>query len=686
MIEIKNISKKYKNVHGRYSNALSDVSLSLPSKGLVFVVGKTGCGKSTLLKTISTLVKPDKGEVLFEDRVISKFNSREKQHFLANDISLVFQEHNLLEDFNVYDNIKLSTNINGVELLEEDIQKHLERFEIKDHGHRMIYELSGGERQRVSIVRALVKNPKAIFLDEPTGSLDVENTKIIFDSLKEISKDKLVVVVSHDLDSAKVYADRIITLDKGKLINDEVINNIDGGLITSKEEINKGLSINNKIYYGKKIFKKKSKRMWVLLSLSALTMLILGIFFILYFYNEKEYVNRFIKKEKITYMPIEKKEFKQKTNEYYPLEYTVDDLKMFTEFKYIKPYITYLESSENTNLFIEGKINKPDVAFRGFSLLDEEVINKYGLKLIEGELPISDDEVVVSSFMYEIFKKTGYKNDNNEKMEITNLNDIIGKTLNVYDQVVEIVGILDVGISFTRYEKHFDNQEDNYIIRNEFNDLEHELVYNLFISDKALKVFENEFEITDDYVNVNVIFDTGTGRSRKELINFIYKNKIKTFGLEGIVGEYVWDYGYAIVNIEKYLPKIFLGIMIFSSLVITLLATESVLIRKKDFKIFMSLGMKKKDIFGIFIVDNIILNFFMWLSSILLIYLVLFGYSQYLIRVEKYIYPQFSFRLNGIVSIYVILNILSLISLMVVLNLAYLKQKKYDNRVIKKSN
>ncbi|VEU79816.1 ABC transporter ATP-binding protein [Haploplasma axanthum] len=658
----------------------------MPSKGLVFVVGKTGCGKSTLLKTISTLVKPDKGEVLFEDRVISKFNSREKQHFLANDISLVFQEHNLLEDFNVYDNIKLSTNINGVELLEEDIQKHLERFEIKDHGHRMIYELSGGERQRVSIVRALVKNPKAIFLDEPTGSLDVENTKIIFDSLKEISKDKLVVVVSHDLDSAKVYADRIITLDKGKLINDEVINNIDGGLITSKEEINKGLSINNKIYYGKKIFKKKSKRMWVLLSLSALTMLILGIFFILYFYNEKEYVNRFIKKEKITYMPIEKKEFKQKTNEYYPLEYTVDDLKMFTEFKYIKPYITYLESSENTNLFIEGKINKPDVAFRGFSLLDEEVINKYGLKLIEGELPISDDEVVVSSFMYEIFKKTGYKNDNNEKMEITNLNDIIGKTLNVYDQVVEIVGILDVGISFTRYEKHFDNQEDNYIIRNEFNDLEHELVYNLFISDKALKVFENEFEITDDYVNVNVIFDTGTGRSRKELINFIYKNKIKTFGLEGIVGEYVWDYGYAIVNIEKYLPKIFLGIMIFSSLVITLLATESVLIRKKDFKIFMSLGMKKKDIFGIFIVDNIILNFFMWLSSILLIYLVLFGYSQYLIRVEKYIYPQFSFRLNGIVSIYVILNILSLISLMVVLNLAYLKQKKYDNRVIKKSN
>jgi len=218
MIELKGICKTYKAQNGLKTLALDNVTFSLPNKGLFFILGKSGSGKSTLLNILGGLDQYDSGDVIIEGKSTKAFQEKDYDYYRNTYIGFIFQEFNLLEEYNVCDNINLSRKLQKEKVSQTVVDNLLNKVGIVGLGKRRMNELSGGQKQRVAIARALIKNPEIILADEPTGNLDVETGKQIFTLLKSISKEKLVIVVSHDRESALAYADGIIELADGKII------------------------------------------------------------------------------------------------------------------------------------------------------------------------------------------------------------------------------------------------------------------------------------------------------------------------------------------------------------------------------------------------------------------------------------------------------------------------------------
>ncbi len=259
MLEVKNLSKTYKSKKSTSCTALDGVNIKFSDKGMVFVLGKSGSGKSTLLNVIGGLDAPDKGEIIIKGKSSKDFSARDYDSYRNTYLGFIFQEYNIMDDFNVFDNIALALRLQNKKAEKQQVEKILKKVDLVGLEKRKPNELSGGQKQRVSIARALVKEPEIIFGDEPTGNLDSKTSQQIFEILKELSSEKLVIIVSHDRESAEKYADRIIELSDGKVISDisrvkgasstevsfdEKFINIPEGKVLNSKEISK---INKKI-------------------------------------------------------------------------------------------------------------------------------------------------------------------------------------------------------------------------------------------------------------------------------------------------------------------------------------------------------------------------------------------------------------------------------------------------------
>ena len=220
MLEVKHLRRVYKVKNGSPVYALDDVSLKFPETGLVFILGKSGSGKSTLLNVMGGLDKIDDGEIIINGKSSKEFSGGEMDSYRNTYLGFIFQEYNILNDFTVKENIGLALQLQHKKATDEEIEKILAEVDLTGYGKRKPNELSGGQKQRVAIARALVKEPKIIFGDEPTGALDSNTGKQVFETLKKLSKDKLVVIVSHDRDFAEHFGDRVIELKDGKVISD----------------------------------------------------------------------------------------------------------------------------------------------------------------------------------------------------------------------------------------------------------------------------------------------------------------------------------------------------------------------------------------------------------------------------------------------------------------------------------
>lgn len=220
MIEIKNLKKQYKT-RDSVINAVNDISLTFPDKGMFFILGKSGSGKTTLINVISGIDNFESGDIVVNNIPLKNMNGRQSDDFRNTEIGIVFQEYNLIETLNVYNNISIVFEIQDGNKNAADTQKAisdiLDYVGLSGYENRKISEMSGGERQRLAIARALVKKPKIIFADEPTGNLDTETGKKVFDLFQKISKEILVIVISHDAQSAYKYGDKIITISDGRV-------------------------------------------------------------------------------------------------------------------------------------------------------------------------------------------------------------------------------------------------------------------------------------------------------------------------------------------------------------------------------------------------------------------------------------------------------------------------------------
>ena len=220
MLEIKHVTKVYKTKGGVDTRALDDVSISFGQTGLVFLLGKSGSGKSTLLNVSGGLDEPTSGEIIVKGKSSKDFTGADFDSYRNTFVGFIFQEYNILDEFNVEDNIALALELQGKRKDREKINKLLRDVELEAYAKRKPNTLSGGQKQRIAIARALVKDPQIIMADEPTGALDSATGKQVFDTLKKLSETRLVIVVSHDREFAEIYGDRIVELKDGKIISD----------------------------------------------------------------------------------------------------------------------------------------------------------------------------------------------------------------------------------------------------------------------------------------------------------------------------------------------------------------------------------------------------------------------------------------------------------------------------------
>lgn len=221
MIKLVGIHKIYEDGNTGFL-ALKDINLDFKDDHFVCILGKSGSGKTTLLNIIGGLDKPSSGHMVIDGELTTKFTTTQWDYFRNYKIGFIFQNFSLIEHLTVLDNVKLAIKLQGIKEQEakERTLAMLEKVHLKKHAYKLPKQLSGGERQRVAIARALINNPEVILADEPTGNLDKKNAEEILKILKEISKEKLVIMVTHNKRIAYNYADRIIELKDGAVISD----------------------------------------------------------------------------------------------------------------------------------------------------------------------------------------------------------------------------------------------------------------------------------------------------------------------------------------------------------------------------------------------------------------------------------------------------------------------------------
>ncbi len=221
MIELLNINKSYGNLR-----VLTDISLSIGSNEIITIVGPSGAGKTTLLQIAGSLDRPDSGEVIYDGEPIFKMNDRRLSSFRNRNIGFVFQFHQLLPEFTAQENVAMPALIGGMSR-RKAMARAAELLDTLGLGERLTHrpaEMSGGERQRTAFARALVNEPKVIFADEPTGSLDSRNRDeiraLIADLRQQFSQ--TFVIVTHD-PSMNAIADRVINMADGRIVASESI-------------------------------------------------------------------------------------------------------------------------------------------------------------------------------------------------------------------------------------------------------------------------------------------------------------------------------------------------------------------------------------------------------------------------------------------------------------------------------
>lgn len=232
MIKLENVNKFFYKHKKNQIHVINNTSLTLEDKGMVALLGPSGCGKTTLLNAIGGLDKIDSGKIYINGEKISKRSASSVDKIRNINIGYIFQDYYLVDNMTVFENVALVLKINGIKDKDEITKRVnyvLEKVGMYRYRNRYANMLSGGERQRVGIARAIVKDPSIIIADEPTGNLDSKNTIEIMNIIKAISKDRLVILVTHETELADFYADRILKIEDGKIIED-ILNNHDNDL------------------------------------------------------------------------------------------------------------------------------------------------------------------------------------------------------------------------------------------------------------------------------------------------------------------------------------------------------------------------------------------------------------------------------------------------------------------------
>ena len=519
MIEVKNISKIYKEKKGKETVALREVSLKFPDVGLFFINGKSGSGKSTLLNILGLLEDATNGEVIINGKSTNKFREIDKTTYRSKEIGFVFQEFDLIDELNVYENVELALDL--IRDKTANIDELLASLGINDLKLRKISELSGGEKQRVAIARAIVKKPSIILADEPTGNLDSENSEAIFKILKSLSYNHLVIVVSHDTEASVKYGDGIIKLVDGSVTENTVK--------TSIFDDNKSVNINPrhisiakslKLAFG---FIKRKKFRLVLTSLiTSVAFALLAFSFNLVDIDMNRVHVEAMEHDNNYNMEINK--YSYPTSNMFHSIYPSEVLEITNKYPNSKAIGNIYLANMPLNLYSSFDILLPDednayyftiVRAMGNDInvttMDEEELSE--LDLI-GNIPTEANEIIISELLAKYYLEYGYVTpEYNEEykiyegktVEINSIDELIDKTIyiNFYTHF-KIKGILKDD-NITKYDSL--KTEDFNKMQREPSDLYKE--YSNYVNDNLSKMIVNDnfFEVTTFVDNNRLDYD-----------------------------------------------------------------------------------------------------------------------------------------------------------------------------------
>lgn len=403
MLTLKNIKKIYEQGD---EAVLYDINLTFNKNEFVSILGCSGAGKSTLLNIIGGLDDKTSGKLLINGKDIYKRDDLNLDYYRKNNVGFIFQNYNLIEHLTVYENVMLPLLLTNSKKKHKRVLKILDKTGLKGKKNSKICDLSGGQKQRVAISRALINNPDIILADEPTGALDYKTGYEIMNLIKKLSRNKLVIMVTHNKVLAKKYSSRIIYLDKGRVISDTNPSKEKNEYFSTKFKSG-NLSIKNALLYSIKTIKAKRKS-FLLTSLSSSIGLILVALIISVSNGLKKEMNLY-EKNVLSSLPIVIPSVKTKIsdkskipkNKLYSYDYKEENSINPINDDFVK-YINKMKTKDLCDIKYDRNL-KFNVLTEGYNLLDNvEFIQMPSIKyikknytLLAGSLPKSKNELML---------------------------------------------------------------------------------------------------------------------------------------------------------------------------------------------------------------------------------------------------------------------------------------------------
>lgn len=469
MLKLKNIKKSYTT--GTFTqHALRGINLEFRKNEFVAILGPSGSGKTTLLNIIGGLDRYDAGDLIINNRSTKSFKDRDWDAYRNNCIGFIFQSYNLINHIDVLSNVEMGMTLSGIngKTRRKKALEVLKKVGLKDHAHKKPNQLSGGQMQRVAIARALANDPDIILADEPTGALDSKTSVQIMELIKEIAKDKLVIMVTHNPDLAHEYANRVIEMKDGEMISDS--NPVKEKIEESEDYQIKKTSMNFKTALHLSLNNIKTKKGRTILTAFASSIGIIGIALILSLSNGfDQQIDKF-EKNTLSALPIviskqsmnldeetmEKMQSEMtNTEDSYPsIDYVIPNKKEDEQYthtnKIKKDYVEYIEkiSAEDvsgvnyvhaTNVIllqkVNGKVKQINTSDLNIGMMPHtlseksESVIEQRFDILAGREPNSKDELVIevdskNRISTELLEVLGFTTDNH-----ISFNDILNSTV-----------------------------------------------------------------------------------------------------------------------------------------------------------------------------------------------------------------------------------------------------------------
>ncbi len=471
MIELINIDKVYKQKKDSYVTALKQVSLKFDDTGLVFVVGEKETGKSTLLNLIGSLDSFNSGDILINNKSITKFRKKEIRNYRKYDVGFIYDENNLFDNYTVYKNIELVLDLQNASDKENKIKQILNDLELNGIENKYPYELSNEQKQKVALAKVLIKNPKVILCDESTKYLNNKNEQEYLELLQKISKNILVIVTTNNNELATSYGNRVIGLKDGEVISDETLKTIDKNdkkeFMYDKAKTKPNTSImKTKTKISFSLFKKNPIRLLFACLFSILCLVSIALNLMTNSLDMPKLLIETALDNDVSLLPIEKTIEVPNKADHQLIQLLDSDISLIESNinanRIDKLYRGFFDLSDcfgmDSTKAVASMTNNAIDYYNLPSFLpywceiDKDFVNDYQLTYI-GRLPTNNNEVMITNYEAERFKRFTYKYNGTTEL-IDSTDSLLNKKLQLNKNMepFTIVGILDTKLNNERYE------------------------------------------------------------------------------------------------------------------------------------------------------------------------------------------------------------------------------------------